>query len=70
MATRDTDQCLQKVAPDEPIFVLRAQDALAAELVREWARRAAVHGCPAAKLCEAYDLADAMERWPQKKYPD
>ncbi len=31
------DGCLAKVAPDEPIFVLRAQDETAADTVRLWA---------------------------------
>jgi hypothetical protein len=70
MATKHTDQCLAKAADDEPIFILRAQDKLAPDLVRAWAIRAEAHGCPPAKLREAYELAEAMERWPTRKYPD
>jgi ribosomal protein L7Ae-like RNA K-turn-binding protein len=68
--TKDANKCLQKVATDEPIFVLRAQDILAPEVVRAWARQAKEHGTPAVKVHEALALADAMERWPTRKYPD
>lgn len=70
MSYKDTDPCLAKVAPGEPIFVLRAQDMLAPQLVREWARVAQRYGCPAEKVQEAYECADAMEHWPTRKYPD
>ncbi len=59
MATKEQgDSCYEKAAPDEPIFVLRAQDFLAPEIVREWAYRAAV---------------DRMEDWQiahKRKVPD
>ena len=70
MGYRDTDSCLQKVGPDEPIFVLRAQDELAASLVRLWAGRARAAGAPAEKVDEAYACADAMDAWPTHKVPD
>jgi hypothetical protein len=70
MATKETDTCLQKAAPTEPIFVLRAQDQTAPDLVREWARRAEALGTPAAKVTEARELAVRMERWPTRKVPD
>ena len=70
MATKSTDTCLQKAADDEPIFVLRAQDMLAPDLVRDWATRARATGCPSYKCDEALALADRMEAWPKRKYPD
>lgn len=71
MATKLTDTCLQKAADDEPIFVLRAQDKLAANLVRNWAQQAAMFlGNESPKVQEAFALADAMDRWPTQKYPD
>lgn len=70
MSFKGTDPCLAKAAPDEPIFVLRAQDKLAPEIVRAWAIRAEAHGCAPEKLREAYALAEAMEQWPTRKYPD
>lgn len=62
--------CLNKAAPDEPVFVLRAQDKLAPVLVRLWADLAASHGCPDTKVREAVNLAYSMESWPKRKYPD
>jgi hypothetical protein len=70
MATKSTDTCLQKAAEDEPIFVLRAQDRLAPTIVRDWATLARDHGCAPAKVQEAFRLADQMEQWPTRKYPD
>jgi hypothetical protein len=62
--------CISKAADNEPLFVLRAQDMLAPELVREWAVRAAEHECSVAKVNEAFALADKMEAWPNRKFPD
>jgi hypothetical protein len=70
MATKSTDTCLQKAAEDEPIFVLRAQDRLAPEIVRQWADRAREFGCPEPKVQEAYSLAARMEQWHTRKFPD
>lgn len=65
------NSCLSKAAPDEPIFVLRAQDVFAASLVREWANRAwKPDGSNSAKIAEARELADWMDKWPKKKVPD
>lgn len=63
--------CIAKAASNEPVFVLRAQDKLAPALVRQWASKAEVFGqCPPEKIAEARALADAMEAWPARKYPD
>jgi hypothetical protein len=63
--------CWAKAAEDEPIFVLRAQDALAPAVVRAWAALAEATGaCCVRKIQEALDLADAMEEWPTRKLPD
>ena len=70
MGFKHNDVCLDKVADNEPIFVLRAQDRLAPGLVRAWAMQAEAHGCAPDKLREAYELAEAMEQWPTRKYPD
>lgn len=69
MAARG-EGCLGKAAPDEPVFVLRGQDAFGAELVDLWALRAERVGCPSAKVQEARDLADRMRAWPVRKNPD
>lgn len=62
--------CLGKAADDEPVFILRAQDALAADLVELWAIRARAANCPVDKVREAAELSEEMRRWPTTKYPD
>ncbi len=59
----DATGCLSKAAPDEPIFVLRAQDELAPTAVRIWVQLAKRENVPEAKLDEAMSLADWMEDW-------
>uniref|UniRef100_A0A6M3KG43 Uncharacterized protein n=1 Tax=viral metagenome TaxID=1070528 RepID=A0A6M3KG43_9ZZZZ len=60
--------CLDKIAPDEPFFVLRAKDPLAADLVADWVDRASrtlLHEPD--KLMEASMCADAMRDWRDMK---
>ncbi len=64
------DDCLDKIKPGEPFFILRGQDILAPDKVRDWAREASVNGCSHSKVREAFATADAMEKWPNRKYPD
>ena len=59
----DTDACLAKVKPGEPIFVLRSQDCLAPELVEIWAKKALGLGCPMEKVQEAKEVARTMRNW-------
>lgn len=61
--------CLNKAAPEEPVFVLRAKDRHAAMTVRHWATMAeGTH--EAAKIAEARALADQMEAWRARNHPD
>ena len=69
-ATELEDGCMAKAASDEPVFVLRAQDMLAPQHVRDWADHAELRGCNPEKVKAARATADAMERWPNRKYPD
>jgi hypothetical protein len=62
--------CLGKAADNEPVFILRAQDSLAADCVEQWAIHARAAGCPVDKVREAFDLVDEMRRWPVRKNPD
>ena len=62
--------CHGAAEDNEPIFTLRANDPLAADLVREWARRFVVRTLyeidsrtAKAKYLEAIDCADEMDRW-------
>ena len=70
MATKHNSVSLMKADDSEPIFVLRAQDSLAAAVVRFWADQAEKAGANAAKIAEAREVADAMERWPSRRLPD
>lgn len=67
--------CLTNAADDEPLFVLRANDELAAGIVRAWAF--AYHDKHAskgtmtkerfAKFTEALQLAMEMDEWQRRK---
>lgn len=68
------NSCLNRAAPDEPVFVLRANDPCAPRIVRQWALayRAAkedhntdghMTAAQKAKMREAQQLAEEMERW-------
>mgnify|MGYP001593998333 CR=1 FL=1 len=74
MGRKTTDKTLQNVKDDEPIFVLRAQDFLAPDLVEFWAQRAEIHGSPHGKIAEARAVAAEMRAWQQEhgggKVPD
>lgn len=78
MATKYTDSCLAKAKENEPIFVLRAQDALAPVVVVFWIMLlllAAAFGVASIehridKLSEAFSLVLKMLRWPGRKLPD
>lgn len=63
--------CLGKAEPDELVFILRAQDTLAARTVTYWAVEAEKHlGADHPKVIEAYDLAARMRAWPNRRLPD
>ena len=57
--------CYAAAGDDEPIFVLRASDPLAASLVREWSVRYLDEDKPSTrkKADEARACARAMELW-------
>jgi hypothetical protein len=63
----DRNSALNKAAPDEPIFVIRAKDKLSASMVRQWAEAAAMTGAhEPEKIQEARQLAEIMETWRQE----
>ncbi len=75
MGFKNNDRCLDKVSTTEPIFVLRAQDAFAPAVIREWVRLMRTHADfnregVAVKVDEAEKCAAAMRRWPTRKVPD
>lgn len=57
-------------AEDEPIFLLRGRDQLAADAVRHWGARASVAGVNGDKVVEALEIASAMERFSPRRLPD
>lgn len=61
--------CYDKADIDEPIFVLRAQDRLAAFIVRLWAFLADRGGTKPEIVAEAMKVADEMDAWPIHKHP-
>jgi hypothetical protein len=62
--------CLGKAHDDEPVFILRAQDIHAAELVMKWAIWCRAGNTPEDKVDEAFRIAEAMQDWPNRKQPD
>lgn len=61
---------LGKAAPDEPVFVLRAQDIHAADLVEKWAIWCSAGDTPSDKVTEAHTIAGMMRDWPDRRRPD
>lgn len=73
MGYKNNDRCLERVAVDEPIFILRSKDRLAPMLVRLWADLAKSQLGVCDKVIEAYCIANDMSDWQQKhnsKFPD
>lgn len=74
MGYKNNNRCLDRCDDDEPIFVLRAQDMLAPSLIRMWANLAPnlarLHGLSDQRYIEAESIADQMEDWPDRKFPD
>lgn len=60
---KHTSKCLENAGDDEPIFVLRARDELAPQLVLEWASVAYAAGTPRVKVMDARKVAAAMLEW-------
>lgn len=58
------------IPADEPVFVLRGQDACGPDAVRYWAELAMARGAPVAVGELALQQADAMEAWPRAKLAD
>lgn len=65
-----TNGTTRLVPRNEPVFLLRGQDALAALAVRFWADSVAKAGGDEAAIASARAQADHMDAWPVKKRPD
>lgn len=61
---------MNKAASDEPLFILRAKDPLAAQTVRLWAAMAAGHPThDGEKVSSAMAVAECMAEWRQRNVP-
>lgn len=70
MLKADAIKYLEKLHPDEPVFILRSQDQLAPKAVCDWANRALSSGkVPVEKINGAIADEMAMENW-QRVNPD
>lgn len=67
---RVSSKCLENCASDEPVFVLCGRDPLAGKCVRDWAAEAMKIGTNPEKVHAAIKLAEEMEAYEQKKFPD
>ena len=68
----DYDQLFRTkhIPPDEPVFIIRARDALSAPAVRAYAALAAAAGADAALVELALQAADRMAAHPHPRLPD
>lgn len=67
----DRNSCLNRAADDEPVFVIRAKDPLAAPLVRMWAMIAKEKGFHEAhKVAQAFAWADIAAEWRNARVVD
>lgn len=63
----ETKGCFAHAAPDEPLFVLRANDEMAPLVVELWCVLSKDAGLHRSKLAEAYSLAQQMREWKAKQ---
>lgn len=62
-----------KIPADEPVFLLRAQDKVAPDIVEEWAIAARKAGADNEIVNHAFEHASLMRKWQKKhgcKVPD
>lgn len=65
-----TNGTLRLIPKDEPVFLIRGQDAVGGDAVRAWADLAEANGAKADILDIAREHAGKMDAWPKKKTPD
>ena len=66
---RDPQSCLNKAGSQEPVFVLRARDPLAAQTIRLWAQMAADGTHAPEKIDQALHVAAEFEKWHEENVP-
>lgn len=67
---RVTEMVPAVVKTGEPVFLIRAQDALAVDVVAYWIFRAEQIGVSPRKIASAKKVLKAMKRWKGRKTPD
>jgi len=70
MFKKEVSEYLEKIPEDEPVFILRGQDALAGKLVMAWSNQARDLGVNNHKAAEAWQCGFAMMKWLPRKLPD
>lgn len=70
LAAITTNGTTRLIPHDEPVFLIRAQDAVGGDVVRDWANRAEAIGASAEIVQSAREHAAKMDAWPHKKKPD
>lgn len=60
----------QKIPINEPVFLIRGQDLVGAEVVRFWAQRTKEKGGDSRLIRKVLRHAKKMEDWPRKKVAD
>lgn len=65
-----TNGTVRIIPADEPVFLIRGQDAVGGEAVRAWADLAEQAGAAPDILAVAREHAAKMDAWPKKKTPD
>lgn len=70
MYKADVLKKLEMIPEDEPLFLLRGRDPLAAATVRDWVVRGDHRDVPEPKLCDAEEVAVKMAEYQPKKLPD
>lgn len=58
------------IPEDEPVFLLRGTDPIAARTIRFWAEQAEEAGVNPDIIARARQQADKIDNWPAKKLPD
>lgn len=59
----DPKSCLGKADPEEPVFVLRAHDPVAASTIRTWVEQRVQRTGWRNEYDDALAVADAMDAW-------
>lgn len=73
MTPDQTNKVAKFLESEEPIFIIRAQDAVGAHAVRAWAHLAAQAGAAESKVADAIAHAKVFEAWQAEhgtKVPD